>query len=84
MWTRSLMWMTIAWPAFLAACALELLVFALVDPSDLHWAGSPGALSRQGIYTVSFFVFWIVVAAATSLAVVLAKPLYVASERDEN
>jgi hypothetical protein len=53
---QRLMW--IVWPAFLAACILEGLVFALVDPQDLHWFGEPVALSRQGVYTVSFFLFW--------------------------
>ena len=41
-WGNRMMW--IAWPAFLAACALELLVFALVDPANCTgpasaWAG---------------------------------------------
>ena len=39
MWTQRLMW--IAWPAFLSACVLELVVFAAVDPNDLQWVGQP-------------------------------------------
>ena len=50
MWTKRLMW--VIWPAFLVAGILEMLVFAMVDPQDLHWAGQPLDLSRQGIYTV--------------------------------
>jgi hypothetical protein len=53
---RKLMW--IAWPAFLSACALELVVFAVLDPSELHWSGSPLGWSRQAVYTAAFFVFW--------------------------
>ena len=49
-------WMWIAWPAFLVAGVLEFLVFAMVDPQDLHWFGQPVALSRQGVYTLAFFV----------------------------
>ena len=52
--------MWIAWPAFLAACALELLVFAFVDPLDLHWAGHALGWSRQAVYTAAFFAFWAV------------------------
>jgi len=48
----------LAWPAFMAACLLELVVFALVDPHDLHWGGTPIDWSRQGVYTAAFFVFW--------------------------
>lgn len=53
MWTQRLMW--IAWPAFLMAGVLEMLVFALVDPHDLHWFGQPVPLSREGVYTLAFF-----------------------------
>lgn len=67
-------WMGILWPAFLAACMLELLVFAFVDPHDLQWAGQPLAGSRQGVYTVAFFVFWCVGAAACALTWLLGRP----------
>ncbi len=62
------------WPAFLAACALELLVFAFVDPGDLQWSGHPLALSRQGVYTVAFFLFWLITTGAGVLACVLRVP----------
>ena len=52
--------LTLAWPAFMAACLLELVVFAFVDPMDVHWSGVPLGLSRQGVYTLSFFVFWVI------------------------
>lgn len=34
MWAQR--WMWIAWPAFLVAAVLEMLVFALVDPSEVR------------------------------------------------
>ena len=61
----------IAWPAFLAACALELLVFALVDPSELQWSGHPLALSRQGVYTAAFFAFWAIASGACAMTQLL-------------
>ena len=69
---RTLKLMRVAWPAFLAACVLELVVFALVDPHDLHWAGQPVTLSRQSIYTVSFFVFWAISIGSNALTSLLA------------
>ena len=69
---RKLMW--IVWPAFLTACILELFAFALVDPQDLHWAGAPLALSRQGIYTAAFFVFWAASLVASGLTAILGAP----------
>lgn len=67
---QRLMW--IAWPAFLMAGVLEMGVFAMVDPQDLHWMGQPLELSRQAIYTVSFFGFWGVTALSSALTTLLA------------
>ncbi|NML45222.1 hypothetical protein HHL11_15820 [Ramlibacter sp. G-1-2-2] len=64
-----LMWIT--WPAFLAACVLEMLVFALVDPSDLAWSGQALNWSRQAVYTSAFFAFWAVSLGACWLTTVL-------------
>lgn len=70
MLSQRIMW--IAWPAFMVACVLEFLVFALVDPQDLHWFGHPVGLSNQGVYSVAFFVFWGVSMVASSLTTLLA------------
>lgn len=70
MWTQRLMW--IAWPAFLVAGGLEMLVFALVDPEDLHWFGQPLGLSRSGVYTVVFFAFWVLTMVSSALTTLLA------------
>ena len=67
---QKLMW--IAWPAFLVAGVLEMLVFAMVDPQDLHWFGQPVTLSRQGVYTLSFFVFWGITMLSSGLTTLLA------------
>lgn len=65
--------MVVAWPAFLAACILEALVFALIDPLELTWGQAHLGWSRQTVYTLAFFVFWGVVAIAASVAVMLAR-----------
>lgn len=70
MWAKRLMW--IAWPAFLAAAILEMVVFATVDPGDLHWFGNPLDLPRQAIYTLAFFVFWGVTLASSALTTLLS------------
>ena len=67
----------ILWPAFIAAGALETLVFALIDPADLHWfGGSPLLWSAPAVYTLAFLIFW----AAISSAGVLTMWLSVDSE----
>lgn len=66
-------WMWIAWPAFLMAGVLEMLVFAMVDPEDLHgFGGGPLELSRSAIYTLAFFVFWGVTMVSSALTALLA------------
>jgi hypothetical protein len=70
MTTQRVMW--IVWPAFLLACLLEMLVFALVDPQDLHWFGQPVELSREAVYTLAFFVFWALAMVASGLTTLLS------------
>jgi hypothetical protein len=69
MWTQRLM--GVAWPAFMAACLLEVIVFAVADPLELQWAGSPLGWSRQAVYTAAFFVFWAVSFAACGFTTLL-------------
>ncbi|MBS0509090.1 MAG: hypothetical protein JSR53_17085 [Proteobacteria bacterium] len=70
MWMQRLMW--IAWPAFLMAGVMEMLVFAFVDPEALQWFDQPVNLSRQGVYTVAFFMFWLVIMASGALTTLLS------------
>jgi hypothetical protein len=66
-------WMSIVWPAFLMAGLLEVVVFSVVDPQDLHWLSQPLELSRKAIYTLSFFVFWGVTTLSGVLTTLLAR-----------
>lgn len=66
--------MCIAWPAFLMTVILEGLVFAVIDPMDLHFVAEGFQLSRQGFYTLAFFVFWGVIAFASALSIFLLSP----------
>ena len=62
----------IAWPAFLVAGVLEIAVFAFVDPTQLQlFGGAPLDWSPTAVYTVAFFLFWAVIAAAAALTELL-------------
>ncbi len=65
--------MCIAWPAFLAACALELLVFGMVDPQELSGLGGDAGPSRLAVYTLAFLVFWLVSAIAVAMGIGLVQ-----------
>jgi len=63
----------ILWPAFLVAGVLEMLVFAVVDPTDLRWFGGPSIdWPPVAIYTVTFLMFWGAVATAGALTALLS------------
>lgn len=64
---------SIAWPAFLGAAVLEIVVFSFVDPTSLHLLpGEALALSERAIYSLAFFVFWAAMAATCALALALS------------
>jgi hypothetical protein len=66
--------MWIAWPAFLVAGVVEMVVFAFVDPDQLHGpGGEPLGLSRHAVYTLAFFAFWIATMASSALTTLLSR-----------
>ena len=66
---------TILWPAFLMAGVLEMLVFVVVDPGELRWFGGPPLdWSVNAIYTITFLIFWSVIATAGAMSALLAAP----------
>ena len=48
----------VLWPSFLTAGAATGLFFSAFDPYDLFPFGKETGLSRLGIYTIGFFLFW--------------------------
>ena len=67
-------WALILWPAFLAACLLQALIFSMVDPGEVQWPAAFLQPSRQGVYTLAFFSFWLISMASSSLVLWLAEP----------
>jgi hypothetical protein len=71
---RSLPLAAVIWPAFLVACLLEMLVFAVADPLRLHWPGGGQAgLSPLAVYSLAFFAFWASCALCGLLVLVLTR-----------
>ena len=67
------LWGLVLWPSFMAACALEMLIFALVDPGDIIWPGSWGHPSSRSVYTVAFFCFWAITIVSTRMVLWLTE-----------
>ena len=70
----------VGWSSFLAASVGTMLVFAALDPEVIiagFDSGEPGAepfwLTRTGIYSLGFFLLWLVSAVAGGLTAVLTQ-----------
>ena len=53
---------------------LEALVFAMVDPGEMHLPGYFFQATRQGVYTIAFFAFWLITMACSALVLWLSRP----------
>ena len=74
--------MSVLWPSFLMAGVLEMLTFAVVDPRSLHWFGGPPIeWPPLAVYTVTFFIFWGVIAVGSALTQLLSAPAQELNER---
>lgn len=63
------------WSAFLAACLGTLLGFAWLDPGELLAAsGGPAWLTVNAVYTLGFFLFFLVGFAGACLGIFLTRP----------
>ena len=67
-------WIQVLWPSFLVAAVAELLVFALIDPADLHVFGVPVEAGRMPVYTIGFFLFWAATASSSLFTWWLLRP----------
>lgn len=61
----------IVWPSFLGAVLLCFIVFILIDPAQTVFLGYL-QLSRATVYTLGFFVFWVIGGLTSYLAVLLS------------
>jgi hypothetical protein len=68
---RKAIW--ILWPAFIVGGLAETLFFTLFDPMDLHLFGEPVTLSRLAVYSLGFFVFWVIAAASSAFTCFLQR-----------
>ncbi|RQP25462.1 hypothetical protein DZC73_08700 [Albitalea terrae] len=66
----------ILWPAFVMAGVLEMMVFAVVDPDSLHWFGGEAfGWTRNAVYSVTFFIFWLVISTSAAITQLLESPV---------
>lgn len=69
---KPLMW--ILWPSFIVGGIAEGVFFTLIDPQEVYLFGEPVHWSRTAVYSVGFFLFWIVAAASSAFTCFLQRP----------
>ena len=50
----------VLWPSFMVAVVATGLFFSAFDPDDLYPFGEQTEVSRLGIYSIGFLLFWLV------------------------
>ena len=64
----------ILWPSFLISSLATIVFFFLFDPRDLLASREHFELNRMGVYTIAFFLFWVLTAASSALTVYFERP----------
>ena len=50
----------VLWPSFMVAIIATGLFFSAFDPDDLYPFGEQTEVSRLGVYSIGFLLFWLV------------------------
>ncbi|MCG2635214.1 MAG: hypothetical protein J4A00_09960 [Gammaproteobacteria bacterium] len=66
--------MRVLWPSFLGAGAVSAVVFSLFDPGTARLPDALDQLGVMGVYTLLFFLLWLVVALACWVSTELGHP----------
>lgn len=69
--TKRLMW--ILWPSFIVGGVAEAVFFTLIDPQELYLLGEPVHWSATAVYSVGFFMFWMIAAASSAFTCFLQR-----------
>ena len=68
---KRLMW--ILWPSFIVGGIAEAVFFMLIDPQELYLLGEPVHWSPTAVYSVGFFMFWLIAAASSAFTCFLQR-----------
>ena len=64
----------VLWLSFLMAGIATGVFFSAIDPIELKYCVSFPEVSRTGAYTIGFFLFWLLTASSSLLAVFFIYP----------
>ncbi len=64
---------SVLWPSFIMAAIASILFWMAVDPDELRLITGID-LSRTGMYSLGFFISWVIIAASSLLSIRFCKP----------
>ena len=79
---QRLIW--ILWPSFIVGGVATGVFFTLFDPFDLHFFGTRLEISREAMYTMGFFGFWLLALTSSALTLLLEGTLWGAGQPPES
>lgn len=77
---KRLMW--ILWPSFIVGGVAEAVFFTLIDPQELYLLGEPVYWPPTAVYSVGFFLFWLVAAASSAFTCFLQRSATDVNQQD--
>ena len=63
--------MSVLWPSFIMASVSIGVLFSLIEPESLTLHGEGVELSNTMIYSIAFFIFWLLGALSSGLTAML-------------
>jgi len=64
----------VLWPSFLTSGIATGLFFTVFDPFDLTMLTGHLDISRMGVYSIGFFMFWLLTSATCALTCYFQRP----------
>ena len=64
----------ILWPSFLTAGVATVVFFTALDPVEFLAHTRLAEISRLGVYTIGFFLFWVLTAVTSVLTCYFQRP----------
>ena len=68
---RRMIW--ILWPSFIVGGVAETIFFTVFDPMELTFFGEATSMSRLGVYSIGFLLFWAFAAASSAFTCFLQR-----------
>ena len=64
----------VLWPSFIAAGIANSLFFTFFEPQALLYAGGYPEMTNTGVYSIGFFLFWLLTILSSGMTSYFVKP----------